>query len=206
VPDFCTCGAELPPDARFCHKCGKPQRAEDIPKPETLPGDTGIRIPPAPRLEAAVNFHNRVAMRVGLLSAFLVFVLSALLPLLMVIWSTIGGWFSVYLYRRRTGQSISVLGGARMGWITGVIIFVIMTLLFGMSFMLARAPGALTGAADQLRNFGMQKDKIDLFVQSMQRLLQNPIEIVPALVETFLMICLGTITGGALGAKLAARR
>ena len=25
VPEFCTCGAQLPPDARFCHKCGKPQ-------------------------------------------------------------------------------------------------------------------------------------------------------------------------------------
>ena len=25
VPEYCTCGAQLPPDARFCHKCGKPQ-------------------------------------------------------------------------------------------------------------------------------------------------------------------------------------
>ena len=25
VLEFCTCGAQLPPDARFCHKCGKPQ-------------------------------------------------------------------------------------------------------------------------------------------------------------------------------------
>ena len=28
MPEFCTCGAELPPDARFCHRCGKPQREE----------------------------------------------------------------------------------------------------------------------------------------------------------------------------------
>src|ERR1017187_9471093 len=26
MPEFCTCGAQLPPDSLFCHKCGKPQR------------------------------------------------------------------------------------------------------------------------------------------------------------------------------------
>ena len=26
MPEFCSCGSELPPDALFCHKCGKPQR------------------------------------------------------------------------------------------------------------------------------------------------------------------------------------
>ena len=33
MADFCTCGAELPPDALFCHKCGKPQREIVEPEP-----------------------------------------------------------------------------------------------------------------------------------------------------------------------------
>src|SRR6202034_1529404 len=40
VPEFCTCGAQLPPDARFCHKCGKPQYdypGLDEPEPATPP-------------------------------------------------------------------------------------------------------------------------------------------------------------------------
>ena len=41
MPDSCTCGAQLPPDALFCHKCGKPQRdlvtPDDPPEPVSAP-------------------------------------------------------------------------------------------------------------------------------------------------------------------------
>ena len=36
MPEFCSCGAQLPPDALFCHKCGKPQR--DIVEPDPAMG------------------------------------------------------------------------------------------------------------------------------------------------------------------------
>jgi len=48
MPDNCTCGAELPPDSLFCHKCGKPQRE--------IRGDgAGKRPPPG----AAACFRGR---------------------------------------------------------------------------------------------------------------------------------------------------
>jgi len=34
MSEFCSCGAQLPPDALFCHKCGKPQRELVAPEPE----------------------------------------------------------------------------------------------------------------------------------------------------------------------------
>jgi hypothetical protein len=37
-----------------------------------------------------------------------------------------GGFFSVFMYQRRTGFSLSVGSGARMGWITGIFCSVIM--------------------------------------------------------------------------------
>jgi hypothetical protein len=30
------------------------------------------------------------------------------------------GFLAVYLYSRRTGQTLSIRSGARMGWITGI--------------------------------------------------------------------------------------
>src|ERR1700722_12999897 len=67
VPEFCTCGAELPPDARFCHKCGKPQYdypglVEETPEPLA----PTIVIAPA-RPES--GFQNRLAVGLGFLAA-----------------------------------------------------------------------------------------------------------------------------------------
>jgi len=205
VPDFCNCGAELPADARFCHKCGKPQREEDIPRPEIV--ETPIILTPAaPPPQVAVNFRNLVALRVGFLSAFLAFVLSSLLPLLMVIWSTIGGFFSVYLYRRRTGERMTIGRGARIGWITGIMMFLIMAGVFGLFMvLLSNVPGGVNGMAEQLRGLGMQKEKVDQFVQGIQYL-QNPLDALKALFTMFVMVSVATTIGGALGARLGERR
>jgi hypothetical protein len=79
MPEICSCGAQLPPDARFCHKCGKPQREE--PLAEALIGQMQAPLaPPAAvvALPVPLSFRNPVALRVGLLA-------SALLCLTMII-------------------------------------------------------------------------------------------------------------------------
>jgi hypothetical protein len=68
MPEICTCGAQLPPDARFCHKCGKPQREEIVvEQPEAFAPQ------PPPLVQAAplqtLSFRNPIALRVGLLAA-----------------------------------------------------------------------------------------------------------------------------------------
>src|SRR5579871_1218209 len=125
VPDFCTCGAQLPPDARFCHKCGKPQYdypgfAVEEPAP----------VPPPPAAQtkplAEISFHNRLAVRVGFLVAlfaFLPFIFLQAVPLLPAVVAFFAGFLAVFSYSRITGQSLSVRSGARMGWITGVFSF-----------------------------------------------------------------------------------
>src|ERR1700693_5429178 len=73
VPEFCTCGAQLPPDARFCHKCGKPQYDyPGVEQSETPPPLIEVAsVPPAPPVQVSgeISFHNRLAVRVGLISA-----------------------------------------------------------------------------------------------------------------------------------------
>ena len=73
VPEFCTCGAQLPPDARFCHKCGKPQydypvveEAEPEPAPPQRGGCGASR---RAAISADISFHNGLAVRIGFIAA-----------------------------------------------------------------------------------------------------------------------------------------
>src|SRR5580658_6163261 len=108
MPDTCTCGATLPPNARFCHVCGKPQRDEPVmhaAAEQAAPPPVVAAPPPAVISALSVNFHNPVAVRVGLMMAAIASLLSCMpyLSLGFFIWWVSAGFFSVYLYRRRTG-------------------------------------------------------------------------------------------------------
>src|SRR5712691_7573897 len=136
MADFCTCGAQLPPDARFCHKCGRPQYADALteavpaPSPEIPSGIPDHKDAPLP-----VNFHNRLAVRIGLSVASIAAPLSWALLLGAVVWMFIAGFLSVFFYRRRTAQFLTVRSGARLGWMTGVLSFVILTVLFTITIV-----------------------------------------------------------------------
>jgi hypothetical protein len=123
MPDFCSCGAELPPDALFCHKCGKPQReltevAAEAPAPAPVvqppPNEPRAAAPPAP-----LDFRNPLALKIALLVAMGA---TALFFLPYVNWLA-AGYFAVFLYRRRTGCAMNVGAGVRLGWITGLFTF-----------------------------------------------------------------------------------
>jgi len=208
MPEFCSCGAELPPDARFCHKCGKPQRPELVPEPEPAPAKEPVReAPPRP---AALNFHNPAAVRVGLSMASLSALLSwvPFLNLAFVVWWLAAGFFSVYLYRRRTGQLLSVRGGLRLGWITGILTFAIMTVLFTVSIVpVAVSKGGLGTLLQQQLRASMPAG--DPNVQEALRMFQSPAGLATILLfmlfTFFVLITLFCTVGGALGAKIAGR-
>lgn len=210
MPEFCTCGAELPPDARFCHRCGKPQRAEilEIAEPPAPPPPPEIPVLPAARFPG-INFHNPIAVRVGLTMASIAALLTWL-PLIQVgfaIWWLAAGFFSVYLYRRRTGEWLTVGSGVRLGWVTGVLTFVIMTVLVTVTLVpLALRDGGLAALyQEQLRSMQGNQAAIE---QAMQAL-KSPTVLVIGIVSTLLFMfaiitCLCT-AGGALGAKMMRR-
>src|SRR6478672_606925 len=141
MADFCTCGARLPDDALFCHKCGKPQR--DILVPETVapPPSEPLIVPNIvvrPEL-AALNFRNPVAIRIALAAAA-VATLMSFVPYLN--WLA-AGFFAVFFYRRRTGHMLNMESGVRMGWMTGVIMFGMMALLLTISLLFFQAAGGV---------------------------------------------------------------
>ena len=202
MPEICTCGAQLPPDARFCHKCGKPQHEEIVVEA------VEAFVPQQPPLAEvaplqALSFRNPIALRVGLLAA-------ALLCLLMmipgvnyaaVVWWLGAGYFSVWIYKRRTGQRLNVRGGARMGWITGVISCALLTLLFAFFMLAIRQMGGLDAIKDGLKDLTFQQASVDEAI----KMLQDPSKMLRSLIATFIMLTLTCTAGGALGAKLLSK-
>jgi hypothetical protein len=202
MPEHCTCGAELPPDSRFCHKCGKPQREEIVveqpPSPPPLDFAPPIAKPSAP------SFHNPIAVRVGLFVASITSLLCLMLPFGSVIWLPSAGFISVFLYSRRTGQSLSVRGGARMGWIAGILSFMIFTVIFTVGTVaIANQPGGLSEAfREALKSRPVPQQQLDEALQVLSTPTGQASVYIFALVFSFMVTAVFCTAGGALGAKV----
>src|ERR1039458_7180113 len=109
MPEFCTCGAQLPPESLFCHKCGKPQRA--IVEPGVDPEAEPVAVVAEPVAVVAqalpLDFHNPVAVRIGGTVALVATLLSWIPALNLFLWLA-AGFFAVIFYRRRTGALLNV--------------------------------------------------------------------------------------------------
>ena len=201
MPEFCTCGAQLPPDALFCHKCGKPQRELVAPEVHT-PEHVGFVPPPAPvplvPEALPMNFHNPVAMRIAFTAAILTALLSWVPILDPILWLG-AGYFAVFFYRRRTGHLLNLSAGLRMGWITGVMMFTIVAVLFTAFVVVLNASGGFDMLQSQFRNASDPK------VQEAIQTLRSGSGIAIFLMQLFLFITCLSMVGGALGAKLAGR-
>jgi hypothetical protein len=205
MPEYCTCGAELPPDSRFCHKCGKPQREEIVvEQPPTPPRLDVIApvAPPAPLL--APSFRNPIAVRVGLFVASIAALLCVLLPFGCVIWLPSAGFIAVYLFSRRTGQSLSVRSGARMGWIAGIMSFAIFTVVFTVGTVaIANQPGGLSAAfREALRSRPVPQQQLDEALQVLSTPTGQASVYIFALLFSFTVTAVFCTAGGALGAKV----
>ena len=212
MPEFCTCGAQLPPDARFCHKCGKPQYdypgveesgpAQAAIEPSTLPP---ISVAPT---AAEIGFHNRLAVRIGFVAAAAA-VLASMVPLpLVLLRLPIGfiaaGFLAVYLYSRRTGQVLNLRSGARMGWITGIFSFVLVSIIFTVAMVVVTSQGGLE------KELQTQISQSDPRWEMVRQVLNNPAMIIGFLI-LYLMLFFVILTalpmiGGALGAKVLERQ
>jgi hypothetical protein len=202
MPEFCTCGAQLPPDALFCHKCGKPQR--EISEPEVEPAPPPLTAAPLPPpVSLPLNFQNRVAVRI----AFIVAVSATIMSFIPFLNWAAAGFFAVFLYRRRTGSFLNVGAGAQLGLMTGVL----MCGFFAIVFTAQQLPAALNGRLgsllqEQLKNLPSK----DPLVQQMTSFIQSgpglAAVLVASLLMMFLMIICLSMAGGALGAKMVGRQ
>ena len=208
MPEFCTCGAQLPPEARFCHKCGKPQydypgleSAEDTPTPpQVAPALT----PPPAQLPAEISFHNRLAVRVGFLAALaavFLFMVPVPFPFLRLLFPFVaGGFLAVFLYSRRSGQMLSIRSGARMGWITGIFSFSMVSVVFAFAMVEVSNQGGLAKFIESQMPVG------DARREPIAQALNDPamlvVMVLISLVMLFVVLTALPMIGGALGAKV----
>jgi uncharacterized membrane protein (DUF485 family) len=201
----CTCGATAPPNARFCPMCGRPfnetspavvdEESPDL--REVLPSAT-LAIPP-------ISFGNPDALRSGYLAALFAALLMQipLVNLLCFVWYPAAGFFSVYSFRKRTGQKPKMGGGVRLGWITGVLTFTISLLLSAIGSLLPREDG---GIGEAIRRQVEEMPSQDGVREQLLQLLENPaaiaVFVLLVVVVSFIATIGLTVAGGALGARV----
>ena len=176
---------------------------------ELLPPPPPLPEPAAPPPLPEINFHNRIAVRIGLLAAVLSSLLTSLpLPvglnlLTMLVGPVAAGFFAVYLYNRRTGGELSTKMGARMGWITGVFCFAITTIMFTVTVIVISMQGGL--AAFYREQIGKQPTP-GVNLEEFFALLESPAGLASilffSLLLMFLFFTLLPTLGGAMGAKV----
>lgn len=208
MPETCTCGATLVENARFCHRCGKDQRASEAAatvdadaaeRHEGPAAEAWVQPPTAaanPLAQIPVSFGNPIALRIAFLMSLALMVLEMIpgLNLLFVVWWLGAGFGAVLMYRRLTGLVLSVRAGARLGSITGILTFVSMAVIFALTMVFA--------GNDLFQQMVKQDPQIS-------EVINNP----PAMAALFLLVLaiifamvVGTCAaGGALGARFAGR-
>jgi hypothetical protein len=214
VPERCTCGAQLPPDALFCHKCGKPQRELLEPDPEPVVEEAvtaapvpGAPIAPAPVASTPIGFHNGPAVRVALLAGVLSIVIWGIggriaPPVFFPVWMILSGMLAAFLYKLRTGQRLSAIGGARLGWISGIFGLVIIAILFGVfATAMVNDPATASSIRQQFAQSGQPGADFDTFVKE----LRSPSTWLLVLPLFFLLFTILSAFGGAIAARLLDR-
>lgn len=177
---------------------------EQIPPPPPPPEVATEAIAAAPG-EAAISFSNGLAVKVSLIAALvglLVTNVASVLPspplkMMGLVGSIAGaGFLAVLLYMRRSGHPMTVLAGARLGWITGVFLFVVLLVL--ITLMLVAPP---ENFADLMRQNGNTAEEIQLWTQMLQDPEKMSVMIVLMLLLLFTTCSMMASIGGALGAK-----
>jgi len=136
--------------------------------------------------------------------AFLLSIVSGQLALpqtFALLWLIGGGFLAVFLYRRRTGQRLSVLSGAHLGWICGIFGFLIVTIVLTATAVMMSDPVAVSSMREQLRTHGISEANANQIIQ----LFRTWEGIAGALLVSFLLFTLLPAFGGAVGAKLLDR-
>ena len=163
-----------------------------------------VAVPPPPSVPA-LNFRNTQAVRIALLVAVVATLLTLqmrrIAPLPFLNWVA-AGFFAVLFYKRKTGNLLNVGAGARMGWLTGILMSGLWSVLFGFELMFGNLRSTIE---EQFRNL----PQTDPVAQQMLQFIQSGPGFAAVLLFSLgMMFCFITglsVAGGAIGAKMMGR-
>lgn len=167
---------------------------------------------PAGMAPAGESFQSGAALRVGFLVAVLVQLASTLSALagasiLMPLLLLGGGFYAAVLYMRRTGSPLTVIEGARVGWITGIFTFVIATVFFTAGIAVLTASGDFGKAWEEsLVKMNVSPDAIERLRQMISDPKTLLVSVIAVLIFQFFFLTIFCSLGGALGARLLSPR
>jgi hypothetical protein len=203
VQPRCNCGALLPEDARFCHKCGKPQYEEDIVRLSAA-DSAPAPLPPPLQLASArlsrIGFRNPRAVGITLTVAALSLVALSVVaqigvPPLGLLILCAAGFAAARLYRNRTAEPLTPIGGATLGAMTYLWLFVVAAI--GTIFTLSTQDGR-----NMLKAAMPQAPELDKILNDPSQFM---VVMVAALVLSFFIGTLAAAFGGMLAARLQPR-
>ncbi|MBV9305569.1 MAG: zinc ribbon domain-containing protein [Acidobacteriaceae bacterium] len=205
----CTCGAILPDDARFCHKCGKPQFEEDAARISLQQASDTVQAPSEPVTVSGtpvtgISFKNSRAVVISLVAAVgamvgflpVAYLAPALFPLLLCAM----GFVAVRIYKSSSAEPMTVSAGARLGWMTGLWLFAIFAVLLALGAIMFMNPqvwqqfqeaAARTPQAAAVSSMSQHEAMVQLLI---------------AFPFCFFLFTLLSGLGGMLGAKLPLRK
>ena len=166
-----------------------------------------------PEIPTEISFSNGPAVRVGFIVAALS--MAILVPLanfggltlMGIILPTLlfAGGLSVWFYQRRTGIPLTVVAGARMGWITGVFIFALFLVLFTVSII----PALESGELQKIQEAALKGNFSESDMGKLKEIFENPVLLAVSILMFMGIYFVGATTlsslGGMLGAKLLRR-
>lgn len=210
----CTCGARPPEDARFCHKCGRPLFEPEPGELDTAAATVtaeaaGPLPPPLPTQPVEISFHNGPAVRACFWGATMACVLAFVQMPAAIEWLWLpallsgAGFLSVWIYQRHTHEKVTGLGGLRMGWMAGIFIFCIFTVLMTLQVVASmQSQDWVAQVVKQMHEQGFNEANVKQFEEALKTpgflgswmLLMLPLG--------FILFTLLSVTGGLLGARL----
>ncbi len=123
------------------------------------------------------------------------------------IWLTAAGFLGVYLYQRRSGEFLSTRGGVRMGWLTGLLTFLVCSLPVAVAYtQTVTEPSYIALVRQVWTNLSVPAAMQEQMIALMRTPLGIASQVFAHMVVFFAVVTLFPLLGGAVAGKLLGRK